>query len=156
MTVRERKVRVEAGYGLEGILPDGLCGEILDRYVVPDLKKGDYGSGLYKGTAAIATIIAKNAGVELSHKLGESGSGARQRRGGRGNIAQLLLVLAAIFFFFGASSFFNFGRSRRRGRGIWYGGMGPGGFGGGFGGGGSFGGGFGGGMSGGGGAGRGF
>ena len=35
MAEAERKVRIEVGYGLEGILPDGLCGEILDTYVVP-------------------------------------------------------------------------------------------------------------------------
>jgi uncharacterized protein len=35
VAVRDRKVRVLTGYGLEGILPDGLVGAIQDRYMVP-------------------------------------------------------------------------------------------------------------------------
>jgi len=34
-TVQERKFRIEIGYGLEGIIPDGLAGEIRDSYVFP-------------------------------------------------------------------------------------------------------------------------
>ena len=45
LTVKERKIRIETGYGVEGILPDGLVGEILDKYVVPFLKEGNYGKG---------------------------------------------------------------------------------------------------------------
>ena len=41
VTVKERKMRIETGYGVEGILPDGLVGEIRDRYVVPFLKQGE-------------------------------------------------------------------------------------------------------------------
>lgn len=156
VAVQERKVRIEVGYGLEGILPDGLCGEILDRYVIPDLRRGEYGHGLLNGTAVIAMVIARDAGVEISQGISGTVPKSGQGRSGR-NIVQLLSVLAAVIFFFGASSVFNIGRSGRRRRGGWYGGIGtPWG---GFGGGGSFGGGFGGfggGMSGGGGAGRGF
>lgn len=35
----DRQVRIEVGYGLEGALPDGKVGELLDDYVVPSLKK---------------------------------------------------------------------------------------------------------------------
>ncbi len=41
VTVKERKIRIETGYGVEGILPDGLCGEIRDQYMVPFLKLAD-------------------------------------------------------------------------------------------------------------------
>ena len=49
LALKERKVRIETGYGVEGILPDGLAGEILDKYVLPDLKAGQYGQGLDQG-----------------------------------------------------------------------------------------------------------
>ncbi|OGS45282.1 MAG: hypothetical protein A2539_08645 [Elusimicrobia bacterium RIFOXYD2_FULL_34_15] len=65
-SIDDRKVKIEVGYGLEGILPDGLCGEILDKYVIPSFKEGAYGKGLAKGVLAIASVIAKDAGVELT------------------------------------------------------------------------------------------
>ncbi|MFA6345648.1 MAG: TPM domain-containing protein, partial [Syntrophales bacterium] len=41
LALKERKIRIETGYGVEGILPDGRVGEILDRHVVPFLRAGD-------------------------------------------------------------------------------------------------------------------
>ena len=58
VTVRERKMRIETGYGLEGILPDGLCGQIRDQYMLPFLKKDQYGEGLLNGAIAVSQIIA--------------------------------------------------------------------------------------------------
>jgi uncharacterized protein len=43
--VKERKLRIETGYGVEGILPDGLTGEIMDKYKIPHLSQGEYGMG---------------------------------------------------------------------------------------------------------------
>src|SRR6185436_2802633 len=45
----ERRVRVEVGYGLEGVLPDGKVGEILDAYVIPKFKSGEFDEGLLDG-----------------------------------------------------------------------------------------------------------
>ncbi len=153
VTVKERKMRIETGYGVEGILPDGLVGEIRDRYMIPYLRENKFGEGLLNGTMAVGLVLAKDAGVQLT------GTAAlpRQTKKKRSNLAFLpFLIFIIIFLFF----------SRRRG-GSWLfflplllgGGRGYGGgsgMGGGFGGfGGGFGG-FGGGMSGGGGAGGGF
>jgi len=66
LTVKERKIRIETGYGVEGILPDGRVGEILDKYVVPFLKEGNYGKGLYNAMYACSAYIAKDANVQLS------------------------------------------------------------------------------------------
>lgn len=71
MTLKERKFRIETGYGVEGIIPDGLAGEIRDRYAIPYLKEGDYGKGLFAAMAAVAEIIAKDAKVTLSIKIPE-------------------------------------------------------------------------------------
>ena len=38
-TLKERKIRIETGYGVEGILPDGLVGEILDKYFCRNLRR---------------------------------------------------------------------------------------------------------------------
>jgi uncharacterized protein len=66
MALKERRIRIETGYGVEGILPDGLVGEILDKYAVPFLKKDQYGKGLYNALAAVSQVIAKDANVQLT------------------------------------------------------------------------------------------
>ena len=43
LALKERRVRIETGYGVEGILPDGLVGEILDKHAIPYFKEGDFG-----------------------------------------------------------------------------------------------------------------
>jgi uncharacterized protein len=66
LAVKERKLRIETGYGVEGILPDGLTGEIMDKYMLPHLGRGEYGMGLYNGMFAVSSVIAKDAGVQLT------------------------------------------------------------------------------------------
>ncbi len=160
VTVKERKVRIEIGYGIEGIIPDGLAGEIRDQYMVPYLKQDQYGQGLLNGTLAVAQIIARDAGIRLSGEAPVRRPRASRRGSGFSALFYILIFLALLF---------SLGRGRGRGRGrrggLWPllflmfmggGGYGRSGFGGSFGGfGGGFGG-FGGGLSGGGGAGGGF
>ncbi|MBW2116202.1 MAG: TPM domain-containing protein [Deltaproteobacteria bacterium] len=69
VTIKERKMRIETGYGVEGILPDGLVGEIRDRYMIPHLKQNKFGEGLLNGTIAVAQVIAKGSGVELTGQV---------------------------------------------------------------------------------------
>jgi uncharacterized protein len=49
----DRKVRVEVGYGLEGVLPDGKTGAILDGYVIPRFKEGEFDAGVIAGVDAV-------------------------------------------------------------------------------------------------------
>ena len=53
----DRRVRVEVGYGLEGTLPDGKVGAILDTYVMPKFKGGDFDQGLIDGVDALARAV---------------------------------------------------------------------------------------------------
>jgi uncharacterized protein len=155
----ERRIRIEVGYGLEGILPDGLCGSIIRRVMGPDLAADRFGRGLWRGADAIAGVIARDRGAELAPGRGAP-LPAQGRRGGQG-VAVLLLVFFLIVMIAVILNRSTPGwggwSSGRRYRGPHWGG-GFGGYGGGFGGwgGGGFGGGgfggFGGGRSGGGGA----
>jgi uncharacterized protein len=152
LAMQERRLRIEIGYGLEGMIPDGLAGEIMDRSIIPSLKAGDYGAGLLKGVQAIAGIVAQEYGIELDTRSMEEGRTYTAEGGGGG---LLFLAVILLFFLIGGGRFLFpllfFGAASRRG---FYGG----GFGTGrstFGGGSSFGG-FGGGSFGGGGASRGF
>ncbi|MBL7006847.1 MAG: TPM domain-containing protein [Spirochaetia bacterium] len=67
LAVEDRKVRIEVGYGLEGDLTDGLTGSILDTYVLPDFREGNFSSGLLKGSRAIAATLAKRRDFELKN-----------------------------------------------------------------------------------------
>jgi uncharacterized protein len=61
--MEDRRVWVEVGYGLEGVLPDGKVGAILDRYLLPAFKEGRYGDGLYACAQALgAEVEAAGAG----------------------------------------------------------------------------------------------
>lgn len=153
LAVQDRKVRIEVGYGLEPILPDGKTGGILDTYVLPDFRNNNFGAGLSQGLAAVAGVIAKDAGVTIEgtrQAAPRSAPVSNTRSRGRSGIFPILVFIFLMIV--------------TRGRILpWLliGGMlgGGGRSSGGFGGGGSFGGGFGGfggGMSGGGGASRGF
>jgi len=143
VAVAERQVRIEVGYGLEGIVPDGRAGEIIRQQVVPAFKAGDYGAGIWQGAAAAAQIIAQDAGVQLDLRKPQGVSDFKGKQI-RGNPLFLLLLLIIIFFIFPHIWPFLFLAGGHRRGGYWSGG------GGGFGGGGF--GGFGGGRSGGGGA----
>lgn len=66
LSMKERRVRIETGYGVEGILPDGVVGEILRLHVIPHLKQADYGRGLLNAMTAVSDVIARNAGVTLT------------------------------------------------------------------------------------------
>jgi uncharacterized protein len=152
VTVKERNMRIETGYGVEGILPDGLVGEIRDRYMIPYLKENKYGEGLLNGTLAVAQVISKHSGVKLTGQMPVREP--KKRRSGIGFLPFILIILFFMFSFRrrrGSWIFFLpflFGSGRGYGGGFGSGGLGGsfGGFSGGFGG-------FGGGMSGGGGAG---
>ena len=48
-----RKVFIATGKGLEGVLPDYTCSEIVNNEVIPYLKGGDYFHALSNGTDAI-------------------------------------------------------------------------------------------------------
>jgi len=160
VAVEDRRVRILTGYGLEGILPDGRVGAILDEFVIPEFRAGRFDEGIYKGVWAVALIIAKDAGVELSGQ-----APIDPDRLPDDDVSPISLIIALIVIFFIVSMIM---RSAQRTRGassipwwVWMAGMGAGSrgssrgsFGGGFSRGGF--GGFGGGRTGGGGAGRGW
>ncbi len=51
--VQDRRMRIEVGYGLEGVLPDALCKRIIEEQIKPYFKKSEYNGGLSAGVTAI-------------------------------------------------------------------------------------------------------
>jgi uncharacterized protein len=154
LAVRDRKYRIEVGYGLEPILPDGKVGGI-GREAVPLLKQNNYGGAVLLMTSRVADVIAQGAGVQLTGPRPQFGTQPEDEpvpRPSAGRIVVLVIIVLLLLFtplrkvLFWFLLFGGGGGGNRRGG--WGGYSGGGGFGGG---GGGFGG-FGGGSSGGGGA----
>ena len=158
--IRDHRARIEVGYGLEPILPDGKVGSF-QREAIPLMRSGDYSQALQLVTTRVADVIAGDAGVQLTNSrprapaqpVYEPDHSSGISLGGIIVVVIVIIIvlvtpLRSLLFWLLFSNIFG-------GRGGWgggggYGGGGFGGFGGG-GGGGGFGG-FGGGSSGGGGA----
>jgi uncharacterized protein len=137
----DRKLRIEVGYGLEGVLPDAIANRIIQEVIVPRFRGGDYAGGIEAG---IESILKVTSGEPLPESVRKP---PRRRNELVQSLPLLIFVLAAFLFVFLG----NLGNRRtrsnwtgRRGRSNYWGGPFIGGFGGGsgWGGGGSGGGGF--------------
>jgi uncharacterized protein len=164
VAVDDRKVRIEVGYDLEGIIPDGYAGQTIREAITPAFRRGAYGEGLLAAATRLINRIGEARGVAIPNVPVERAPSTASGRGGRFPWSLIFWIVVMLII----SSRGNRRRRRRYwGHGPWSnwtGGVGPfggGGFGGGSGGsfgggGGGFGGGgfggFGGGRSGGGGS----
>lgn len=57
LAVSERKVSIKTGYGLEGCLPDGKTGRILDNYGVPYFAEDNFSEGLLQSYKALTAAV---------------------------------------------------------------------------------------------------
>ena len=149
--IQDRRARIEVGYGLEPILPDGKVGGF-QREAIPQMRAGDYNGALWLVFGRVAQIIAADANIQLDDLSAMPRAPAREDRQPQGfslgqiifGIIIFIIILAtplrSVLFWMLLS-----GMGGGGGRGGSWGGGGFGGGGGGFGG-------FGGGSSGGGGA----
>lgn len=70
LAVKERKIWISAGYGLEDVLTAGIGGTITRNDIVPYFKKGDYAGGLNSGVDAIIKLFAGKYDAEPKKKSG--------------------------------------------------------------------------------------
>src|ERR1700733_235332 len=128
---KERRVRIEVGYGLEGTLTDAVSSIIISNAIAPRFKAGDFNGGVTRGVDDIITALTTDS-VEWKPKPTDM----------RAEHEASLLDTLAPFLIFLFIMFIISRISRRSGRGnVIFIPMGTGGFGGGVGGGGGFGGG---------------
>jgi uncharacterized protein len=93
LVVKDRRDRLEVGYGLEPLLPDGFDGEVL-RAMRPALRQNQYGEALRAAAATIGSRIAQSKGVVLDTTL------RRQIRAPESRSIPWPLILLGIFFLF--------------------------------------------------------
>lgn len=53
----DRRVRIEPGYGLEGAIPDAIANRVIQEYLVPKFRTGDYDGGIADATAVLVKLI---------------------------------------------------------------------------------------------------
>ncbi|HZM49018.1 MAG TPA: TPM domain-containing protein, partial [Vicinamibacteria bacterium] len=86
--VKDRKMRIETGYGLEGALPDATAHRIIDERITPAFRNNDYAGGLEAG---IDAMMAATRGEYTA-------SPAPARGGGSGGFgSSFFLVLLVLF-----------------------------------------------------------
>jgi uncharacterized protein len=149
LAAQDRRYRIEVGYGLEPILPDGKVGGF-GREAVPLLRQNDYSGAVSLMTSRVADVIAQDAGIQLA---GARPPTPREEEPGPGLSAGAILLIFIVILAVPPLRRLLFWVLLFGGGGGYRGGYAGGGWsGGGFGGGGGGFGGFGGGSSGGGGA----
>ena len=139
LSTGERSLRIEVGLGLEGALPDGKCGRIMDEYIIPYFSDDSYSFGIKTGFDQIAYEVCKEYAINVPDGV----SAAEMPEDDDDAITWVIIAIILLVIIFS-----SFGKNTPTHRG---GGFYPGGFYGGFRGGG-FGGSSGGGFSGGGGS----
>ena len=108
----DRKVRVEVGYGLEGILTDAFSALTIQNYILPPFREGDYYSGINAGVDQISyqlTLDPEEAAAraaEMATQVEEGGSGA-------GILIIIIGVFGVIFVIGSVVGAASAGRGRR-------------------------------------------
>ncbi|ABC39192.1 TPM domain-containing protein [Burkholderia thailandensis] len=78
----DRTLRIEVGYGLEGVLTDATSHRIIDEIIVPGFRRGDFYGGISAGVGSMMRVIE-----------GEPLPPPRARRGDEGGLGRLLPLL---------------------------------------------------------------
>ncbi len=93
----ERKVRIEVGYGLEGVLTDALSSQIVRNAITPRFKAGDMPGGIDAGVDAITSLLALPADEAKARAIAAETEVREQNDGGGGIIAFWIILF--VFFF---------------------------------------------------------
>jgi uncharacterized protein len=128
VAVKDRRLRLEVGYGLEGVLPDAIAKTIMSNYIVPRFRSQDYAGGIIAGIDAVLKVIKKEPLPEAARKKGRD----------QGSELNSIVMFAITLAVFGLMAFASTANRRRNNmwatRGRHHGPTifgGPGGFGGG-------------------------
>jgi len=100
LAVQDRKYRIEVGYGLEPILPDGKVGGF-GREAVPFLRQSNYSGAILLMTSRIADVIAQDAGITLTGARPEISEQPQEHLGkgiSPGGMVVLAIIIVLVLF----------------------------------------------------------
>jgi uncharacterized protein len=104
VAVKDRRLRLEVGYGLEGVLPDAIAKQITSNYIVPRFRSQDYAGGIIAGIDAVLRVIKKEPLPEAARKTG----------GKQGSDLSSFAMIAITLGLFGLLAFASAGRRRNQ------------------------------------------
>ncbi|MBI3289011.1 MAG: TPM domain-containing protein [Elusimicrobia bacterium] len=100
----DRKLRIEVGHGLEGTLPDIICGRIIQGIIVPRFREKDFEGGVVAGVDAVVGALEGQAPPDPVADI-------RRERGGERDDFALMSGMERVlisFFVFGILGLFEF------------------------------------------------
>ncbi|MFJ7727457.1 TPM domain-containing protein [Neobacillus sp. NPDC097160] len=106
LAMKEQKVRIDVGYGLEGRIPDGKAGRILDEYAIPYLKNQQPNKAVIESYKALANEVFAEYGIEGGEQTAPNPAVSKDEGGGIPSWLIILIVVVAIFLdfkFFGGT-----------------------------------------------------
>ncbi|MFP5236280.1 MAG: TPM domain-containing protein [Acidobacteriota bacterium] len=105
LAVDDHKYRIDVGYGLEGILPDGKVGDI-GREMRVELRQQDYDGAVLLAVGQIGQVIAQDAHVTLNEQ-GQPIPQTQVRHVHRSSPFGGFILLILLMIFFGGSWIFR-------------------------------------------------
>ncbi len=107
----ERKVRIEVGYGLEGIVTDALSSVIIQRQILPHFRDGDMAGGIAAGADALIQLLQLPPD-QAQARAQKIVADDRKQQGGGVPVA-LIFWIVVLLFIVGSSIASRFGGGRR-------------------------------------------
>jgi uncharacterized protein len=92
---KDKKLRIEVGYGLEGVLPDAIASRIIREVIVPRFRDGDFSAGIVTGVNAILQVTKGEPIPETARRA----NGQRAAQGG--SLGTILMITAMLALFIG-------------------------------------------------------
>src|SRR6266478_1454986 len=91
----DRKLRIEVGYGLEGVMPDAIASRIIREVITPRFRSGDFAGGIEAGVDAILKVTK---GETLPERARPSAGPAASQGA---SIMTILMITAMLALFIG-------------------------------------------------------
>ncbi len=108
----DHKMRIEIGYGLEGVLPDAVASQIIRRIMAPSFQKGDFDGGIIGAVDAIIQVISGENTPQLDEQ-DERGNVYTLNMNTIKTIILLVLALFGLFFVIDIFRFSGYAASNR-------------------------------------------
>lgn len=89
VSIADRDLRIEVGYGLEETLTDMKCGLIIRNVIIPEFKSGNYGAGIVAGAKSVVGVATGE--ITIEDEGAAEASGASSDAGGVGMIFVFIL-----------------------------------------------------------------
>ena len=98
VSINDRKIGINVGYGLEGALNDSKVGRMIDTCAVPSLKENDFDTGIYQLYNAVLSEVYNEYGMEIPENVKslEDYDNASEEDEGLGIIVVLSIIVLAV------------------------------------------------------------